>query len=116
MRDLLGNIAEFANSNAFMVKDGVVATPVPNGAFLDGITRRRVIGLLRNDGVPVVERTLRYEDFLTADEIFSTGNFQKVAPISRIEDRELAAGPIYKRARELYWDYAHSRRQLRAAS
>ena len=46
MLDMLGNVAEFANSNAFMVKDGVVFTPVPNGTFLDGVTRQRVIGLL----------------------------------------------------------------------
>lgn len=116
MCDMLGNVAEFANSNAFLVKDGVVFTPAPNGTFLNGVTRQRVIGLLRADGVEVVETTLAYADFLGADEIFSTGNFQKVAPISRIDDRELKAGPIYKRARSLYWDFAHSRTPMRAAS
>lgn len=116
MCDMLGNVAEFANSNAFLVKDGVVFTPAPNGTFLNGVTRQRVIGLLRADGVEVVETTLAYADFLGADEIFSTGNFQKVAPISRIDDRELQAGPIYKRARSLYWDFAHSRTPMRAAS
>jgi branched-chain amino acid aminotransferase len=116
MRDLLGDVAEFANANAFLGRDGVVFTPAPNGAFLNGITRQRVIGLLRADGVEVVEKTLRYEDFLSADEIFSTGNFQKVAPMSQIDDRYLAAGPLYKRARSLYWDFAHSRASLVAAS
>jgi branched-chain amino acid aminotransferase len=116
MRDMLGNIAEFANSNAFLVKGGVVMTPAPNGTFLNGITRRRVIDLLRRDGVEVIETTLCYDDFLKADEIFSTGNFQKVAPMTRIDDRELQPGPIYKRARELYWDFAHSRPPLKAAS
>lgn len=116
MRDMLGNIAEYANSNAFFVKDGVAFTPAANGAFLDGITRQRVIGLLRADGVQVIETTLSYEDFLSADELFSTGNFQKVAPMSRIDDRALEAGPIYRRARSLYWDFAHSRQPLRVAS
>jgi branched-chain amino acid aminotransferase len=116
MRDMLGNIAEFANSNAFFAKNGVVFTPAANGTFLNGVTRQRVIGLLRADGVEVVETTLRFEDFITADEIFSTGNFQKVAPMSRIDDRMLEAGPIYKRARALYWDFAHSRAPLRAVS
>jgi branched-chain amino acid aminotransferase len=55
MRDMLGNIAEFANSNAFLAKDGVVFTPASNGTFLNGITRQRVIGLLRADGVEVIE-------------------------------------------------------------
>ncbi|WP_457797166.1 branched-chain amino acid aminotransferase [Methylocystis sp. S23] len=116
MRDMLGNIAEFANSNAFLAKDGVVFTPAPNGTFLNGVTRQRVIGLLRADGVQVVETSLSYDDFLKADEIFSTGNFQKVAPMSRIDERTLEAGPIYRRARALYWDFAHSRPTMRIAS
>ena len=90
------------------IKGGVVSTPTPNGTFLDGITRRRVIALLRADGVEVVERTLRHPDFEAADEIFSTGNFQKVAPITRIEARQLGVGPVTLRARELYWAFAKS--------
>lgn len=116
MRDMLGNIAEFANSNAFLARDGVVFTPAANGTFLNGVTRQRVIGLLRADGVEVVETSLTYDDFLKADEIFSSGNYQKVAPMSRIDERALEAGPFYKRARALYWDFAHSRPALRAAS
>ena len=106
MLDGLGNVAELANANVFMVRNGVVLTPVANGTFLDGITRRRVIALLRADGLEVVERTLRYADFEAADEIFSSGNFQKVAPISRIDGRELGIGPVTLRARSLYWDFA----------
>jgi branched-chain amino acid aminotransferase len=108
MLDALGNVAELANANVFMAKDGVVHTPAPNGTFLDGITRRRVIELLRAAGVEVVERAMVYADFLGADEIFSSGNFQKVAPISRIEDRELGIGPLTLRARELYWAFARA--------
>ncbi len=108
MLDLLGNVAEFGNANVFMAKDGVVFTPAPNGTFLNGITRQRVIELLRGDGVTVVEKTLRYEDFQAADEIFSTGNFAKVAPVIRIDDRQLQVGRFYARARKLYWDFAHA--------
>jgi len=106
--DMLGNVAEFGNSNVFMARDGVVYTPAPNGTFLNGITRQRVMGLLRADGVTVVESTLRYDDFLRADEIFSSGNFAKVAPVIRIDDRSLQPGPFYQRARKLYWDFAHA--------
>jgi branched-chain amino acid aminotransferase len=106
MLDMLGNVAELANANVFMVKHGVVHTPVANGTFLDGITRRRVIALLRQDGVEVVERTLRYADFAAADEIFSTGNFQKVAPVTAIDGRELGVGAMTLRARQLYWAFA----------
>ena len=113
MLDALGNVAEFANSNAFMAKDGVVFTPAPNGTFLDGVTRQRVIGLLRAAGVTVVETLLSYRDFATADEIFSTGNFQKVAPMTRIDERALQAGPLYQTARALYWRFAHDPESLR---
>ena len=106
--DMLGNVAELATSNVFMAKEGVVYTPIANGTFLAGITRQRVIGLLRENGVTVVERTLSYKDFQTADEIFSTGNYSKVVPVGRIDDRLLRPGPFYNKARSLYWTFAHS--------
>jgi branched-chain amino acid aminotransferase len=106
--DLLGNVAEFASSNIFMVKKDVVYTPFPNGTFLAGITRARVMGLLRGAGIEVRETTLKYRDFEEADEIFSTGNYSKVMPVTRIDQRGLQPGPIYTRARELYWSFAHS--------
>lgn len=107
--DLLGNVAELANANVFMAKDGVVYTPAVNGTFLDGITRQRVIALLRQDGVTVIEKTLGYRDFAQADEIFSSGNFAKLMPANRIDDRSLQPGPFYRRARELYWSFAHAK-------
>jgi len=104
--DMLGNVAELATSNIFMAKDGIVYTPVANGTFLNGITRQRVIQLLRADGIRVIEATMSYRDFETADEIFSTGNYSKVVPVTRIDDRALPIGPMYARARKLYWEFA----------
>ena len=106
--DMLGNVAELATSNIFMAKNGVAYTPIANGTFLAGITRQRVIGLLRDAGVTVVERPLVYQDFQQADEIFATGNYSKVVPVTRIDDRTLQMGPLYAKARELYWAFAHS--------
>lgn len=97
-----GNVAEFAAANLWIVKDGTAYTPVPNGTFLNGITRQRVIALLREDGIQVEEVTLTPEDVLNADEIFSTGNHGKVLHCNRIEDRDLTRGPVSARARELY--------------
>jgi len=105
--DAAGNVAELANSNVFMAKDGVVFTPIPNGTFLAGITRMRTIKLLRAAGVEVIETVLKYRDFETADEIFATGNASKQQPITRIGERALQPGPIYRKARELYWAFAH---------
>ena len=107
MRDVLGNVAELGNANVFMASDGVVYTPVPNGTFLNGITRQRIISLLREDGETVVEKSLTYADFEDADEIFSSGNFSKAMPVTRIDDRELQPGPFFRKARKLYWEYAH---------
>jgi branched-chain amino acid aminotransferase len=107
MRDLLGNVAELGTANIFMAKDGAVYTPEPNGTFLNGITRQRIISLLRQDGVAVVETTMSYADFQSADEIFSSGNYSKVSPVTRIDQRELQPGPLYRKSRALYWAYAH---------
>jgi branched-chain amino acid aminotransferase len=106
MRDPIGHVAEFTAQNLFMVKDGVCSTPVPNGTFLNGITRQRVIGLLRGSGSDVAERTIRPDELLEADEIFSTGNHAKVMPCLRYENVELRPGPWAARARELYWEWA----------
>ena len=106
VEDSLGNVAETATANIFLVKDGIVRTPVPNGTFLNGITRQRVIKLLREDGHELEECTLSFDDFDQADEVFLTGNISKVTPIVKIEDREFEIGPVTSRARELYWNWA----------
>lgn len=107
MLDSVGNVAELTTANIWLAKDGAAHTPVPNGTFLNGVTRQRVIRLLREAGIQVYERSLTWQDFLEADEIFQTGNYGKVLPFTRIEGRDLQPGPIYTRARELYWNWAH---------
>jgi branched-chain amino acid aminotransferase len=114
MLDQEGHVAELAIANLFMAKDGVVFTPKANGTFLDGITRQRIIALLRRDGVVVDETSLTYADFAAADEIFTSGNLHKVQPVTRIDDRALSAGPMCRRARALYWDFAHTKRSQAA--
>jgi branched-chain amino acid aminotransferase len=106
--DMLGNVAETGTSNIFMVKDGQVFTPAANGTFLSGITRSRTMALLADANIKTTEKVLSVREFREADEIFSTGNHSKIVPVTRIEDRDLQPGPIAKRARELYWDWAHS--------
>lgn len=104
--DADGNVAEFLTANLFLTKDGVAITAVHNGCFLNGITRQRVIQLLRDDGIKVEERTVTPQELDTADEIFSTGNYGKVMQVTRYEDRNMQPGPIGRRARELYWQFA----------
>ncbi len=101
-----GNVAELATANLWIAKDGAAHTPAANGTFLAGITRARVIDLLRKDGIEVVERAIGFDEVLAADEVFSTGNYGKVLPITQVEDHDFQPGPVAGRARELYFDYA----------
>ena len=105
--DIDDNVAETATTNIFAVRDGVVSTPEPTGCFLAGITRRRIIGLLRDSGVEVREEAMAVKDFEEADEIFTTGNAQKVVPVSRFQDRDMNVGKVALKARELYFEFAH---------
>ncbi len=108
--DALGNVAEAATANVFAVRDGEVFTPAPNGTFLAGITRARHIANLRADGVRVHECVMSFADFETADEVFLSGNMMKVTPVTAFEDRQYQIGPLTRRARDLYWDWAASAR------
>lgn len=110
--DLEDHVAETSSTNVFMVRGGEVFTPVPNGTFLAGITRARIIGLLRKNGLVVSEMSLTVADFHDAEEIFLSGNAAKTIPVTRFEDRDLPYGPVAKRARELYWDFALSKELL----
>jgi len=107
--DAAGNVAEFASSNLFLVTEaGEVVTPALNGTFLAGITRARVMALLADAGVPVVERTVNPDELETAREIFSTGNYGKVTPCIRYGTRALPAGPVARQARDLYLAYTET--------
>jgi branched-chain amino acid aminotransferase len=110
--DMLGNVAETATANIWIAKDGVAFTPAPNGSFLNGITRQRNIVLLRAGGISVVETTLTVADVLAADEVFTTGNYSKVMPVSKVVDREYQPGPVFRKARKLYWEFAHATGKL----
>ena len=106
--DAVGNVAETATSNVFLVKDGEIFTPIPNGTFLAGITRSRHIQNLKSDGYQVNECVLKFEDFSRADEVFLTGNMTKITPVSLFDDIKYEIGPVTKRARSLYFDWANS--------
>lgn len=110
--DAMGNVAETATANVFMVRDGVVYTPIPNGTFLAGITRARHIKNLRENGITVVETVLSFDDFRRADEVFLTGNLQKITPVSAFDEITYEIGPISLKARDLYWDWARSEAAL----
>ncbi|MDG1678432.1 MAG: branched-chain amino acid aminotransferase [Tateyamaria sp.] len=104
--DAMGNVAESATANIFMVKDGSVYTPIPNGTFLSGITRARHIDNMRIDGMDVQETILTFDDFANADEVFLSGNMTKITPVTGFESKSFPIGPVTRRVREMYWDWA----------
>ena len=106
--DAMGNVAETATANIFMVKDGEVFTPVANGTFLAGITRSRHISNLKEIGQNVQETVLSFQDFETADEVFMSGNMNKVTPVAAFNERQYPVGPVTRKVREMYWDWATS--------
>jgi len=83
-----------------------VQTPVANGAFLSGLTRRRIMELLSADGYEIAELTLTLDDLAAADEVFLTGNYSKIQPVIQVADTHFQIGPVATRARELYFDFA----------
>ncbi|NNK17268.1 MAG: branched-chain amino acid aminotransferase [Sulfitobacter sp.] len=112
--DAMGNVAESASANVFMVKDGEVFTPIPNGTFLAGITRERHMINMNADGLKIHETVLSFDDFHEADEVFLSGNMMKVTPVAAFDDTTYEIGananPITRRVREMYWDWAASER------
>lgn len=108
MRDGAGDLVEFGTSNLFFAKGGRVVTPAANGTFLAGVTRLRVLELLREAGVEVEERRVAYDELLAADEVFSTGNLGKVLPVTRVDDRDFQPGPVFRTARERYFAFAET--------
>ncbi|MBZ4022580.1 branched chain amino acid aminotransferase [Rhodobacter sp. TJ_12] len=106
--DAMGNVAETATANVFIIRDGVAMTPIANGTFLSGITRARHISNMRAAGIEVRECVLRIEDVRAADEVFLSGNFAKVTPVTAFDDVRYGDNPVTQRIRSLYWDWAAS--------
>ncbi len=93
MLDWRGQVAEGTGANIFFIRDGAIHTPTPD-CFLDGITRRTVIGLARDKGLEVIERAIMPEELPTFSEVFFTGTAAEVTPVRQIEDIQYQVGQI----------------------
>ncbi|WP_293393752.1 branched-chain amino acid transaminase [Nevskia sp.] len=104
MLDMSGHIAEGSAENIFLVKDGALHTPDLNSC-LDGITRKTIMQLAADEGIPVYERRITRDEMYICDEAFFTGTAAEVMPIREIDNRAVGAGkrgPITEKLQKLY--------------
>lgn len=99
MLDWRGYVAETTGANVFLVQDGVINTPDPD-CFLDGITRRTVIGLAKKRGFKIVERHIKPEELAKTQEVFLTGSAAEVTPVSQIGEYRFTPGPVCRQMME----------------
>ena len=101
MLDWRGQVAEATGANIFFVKDGKLHTPTPD-CFLDGITRRTVIGLAKGLGIEVIERAIMPEEMADFEECFLCGTAAEVTPVSEVGPYRFTPGALTKRLIDAY--------------
>ena len=109
-----GYVAEATGDNVFIVRDGVIYTPPVEAGALEGITRNLVIRLAKEENLEVVEKNLTRCDLYICDEFFLTGTAAEVIGIVEIDGRTVGEGkpgPVTRRLREKFFEYAHSPRK-----
>lgn len=101
MYDYRGYVAEATGANIFFVKDGEVHTPIPD-AFLNGITRQTIIGMLKEKGITVLERHIMPEELADFEQCWLTGSAAEVTPVGQIGDYTFEVGNITRDIVESY--------------
>ena len=114
MLDWRGQVAEATGANIFFVKDGVLHTPIPD-CFLDGITRRTVIGLAKQRGLKVIERVIMPEELASFSECFITGTAAEVTPVAEVGQYHFGVGDITRMLMSDYSALVHPAKVVAAA-
>jgi branched-chain amino acid aminotransferase len=107
-----GHVNEASAANVFMIRDGVALTPPVSDDLLEGVTRKAIMELLANEGIPVVERSIDRSELYVADEAFLCGTGVQVSPIIEIDHRPVGSGgigPIGRLVRDRYFDAVRGR-------
>lgn len=107
-----GNVCEGSAENIFIIRDGVLITPSPSDDILEGITRRTILQLAQDYGIPVLERTIDRSELYCADEVFLSGTGCQIAWVQAVDRRIIATGKIGKiteQIRTLYLDTVHGK-------
>ncbi len=107
-----GHVNESSAANIFVVRDGVAITPPVSDDLLEGVTRKALMELLRNEGLPVQERSIDRSELYVADEIFVCGTGVQVSPVIEVDHRTVGSGevgPIARLVRDRYFDAVRGR-------
>jgi branched-chain amino acid aminotransferase len=108
-----GHVSEGSAENVFIVKDGVLATPPPTDNILEGITRRRLIAIARDEfGLEVRERSIDRTELYNADEVFLCGTGAQISPVIEIDRRTIGSGrpgPVARDLSRTYFDAVRGR-------
>jgi branched-chain amino acid aminotransferase len=107
-----GHVNEASAANLFMVRDGVALTPPVSDDLLEGVTRKALMELLANEGIPVQERSIDRSELYIADEVFLCGTGVQVSPVIEVDHRPVGSGsigPISRLARDRYFDAVRGR-------
>lgn len=102
-----GEVAECTAANVYCVRGGQVFTPPLDSGCLAGVSREILLEVGGPAGLPIAERTLKLDDFLSADEVFITSTTRQVQPVDRLEQHAIrqAFGPVTRKAAKLLDDY-----------
>jgi branched-chain amino acid aminotransferase len=107
-----GHVNEASAANLFVVRDGVALTPPVSDDLLEGVTRKAIMELLGNEGIPVVERSIDRSELYVADEVLLCGTGVQVSPVIEVDHRPVGSGeigPISRLVRDRYFDAVRGR-------
>ena len=110
--DQHGFVSEGTGENIYIVRDGIVYTPPQTAGILDGINRKSVIQIAKDEGIELVERDMARAELYLADEVFMTGTAAELTPIREIDDHTIAngePGPVTKRLQQVFEDALYGR-------
>ncbi len=107
-----GHVNESSAANIYMVRDGVAITPPVSDDLLEGVTRKGLMELMANEGLPVLERSIDRSELYVADEVFVCGTGVQVAPVIEVDHRKVGSGeigPIARLVRDRYFEAVRGR-------
>ena len=102
-----GHVNEASAANLFMVRDGIAFTPPVSDDLLEGVTRKALFEILKNEGIPYETRSIDRSELYIADEVLLCGTGVQVSPVIEVDHRKVgsgAIGPISSLIRERYFD------------